>query len=325
MPSFGVAAVAATAPGSRHAGRNRTPVARGGDPSAAGKWAGTGSARRSGRRPGPSPRGSFRALPGPPAEAVPFGSGSPAHSGSGVRESGRRLRRAAGARGARPGRGASPGRGAASPAPARHPARSDRARARPPRGAPSHAHEPGEGRAPDGGVRLRPARRIRRDARARAGPPGARGGRGRTGVHPASAARAPLVGRPPLHRRGLPVLVGGHREPRGALTVRPAARAARGRAAPPRFEVLDETTVRYYVGRRPTRSFSLRSRALAPPTSTPPRTGFAGSTPATGTGSGSTGRRASAGGAPGPRSTTARTRPTATSTSRRRPSSRGAT
>ena len=146
---------------------------------------------------------------------------------------GPRLRRAAGACGARPGRGASSHRGAASPAPARHPARSDRARARPARGAPAHAHEPGEGRAPDGGVRLRPARRIRREARTRAGHSGAGGGRGRAGVHPASATGAPLVGRTPIHRRGPPVLVGGHREPRRALPLRTAARAARGRAAPP--------------------------------------------------------------------------------------------
>ena len=149
------------------------------------------------------------------------------------RSSARRLRRAARARGARAGRGASPGREPASAAPPRHPARSDGARARPLRGAAPDAREPGQGRAPDGGVRLRPARRLRRGARSRAGPPQAGGGRGRAGVHPPSPAGASLVGRPSLHRRGLPVLLGGHREPRGALALRPAARAARGGSASP--------------------------------------------------------------------------------------------
>ena len=55
--------------------------------------------------------------------------------------------------------------------------------------------------------------------------------RGRPHLHAAPAARPQMVGRPAVHRRGLPLLLGGRRQQQGAVAVRPAAGAARRRRA----------------------------------------------------------------------------------------------
>ena len=63
-------------------------------------------------------------------------------------------------------------------------------------------------------------------------------------LHACICARPPLVGRRAVHRRGLPLLVGGRRQQRGAVAVR-AAGLLLVDGEPPKVEVIDETTVRY--------------------------------------------------------------------------------
>ena len=50
-------------------------------------------------------------------------------------------------------------------------------------------------------------------------------GQGRPRVHLEAARRPQMVGRPALHHRGLPLLLGRHRQQQGAVAVRPVGRA----------------------------------------------------------------------------------------------------
>ena len=92
-----------------------------------------------------------------------------------------------------------------------------------------HAGRPGQGHPPHGGVRLCPAGRLRRSARAEAGHPQGRRGRGWPHLHPPPAPGAPLVRWRTVHQRGFPLLVGGRRQQRPAQPDRAARRAVRRR------------------------------------------------------------------------------------------------
>ena len=94
-------------------------------------------------------------------------------------------------------------------------------------------------------LRLYPPRRLRREPQAQAGHPRELRQRGRPGLHLHPPGRPPLVGRPPVHGRGFPLLLGGRRAEQGRCP-RPACRSSCwSTASPPQFEVLDERTVRY--------------------------------------------------------------------------------
>ena len=91
---------------------------------------------------------------------------------------------------------------------------------------PAHADGQGPRHPHDGRVRVRAARRVQREAGVRSRPPGELRERRRPRLHVSSPPRAPVVGRSPVHLRGLPLLLGGHRQQQGAVAARPAQRAA---------------------------------------------------------------------------------------------------
>ena len=95
-----------------------------------------------------------------------------------------------------------------------------------------------------GGLRVRAAGRLRPRLPPRPRPPGGRGRRGRAHLHPAAPSRPPLVGRPPFTSEDFRYYwedVATHE----ALAPFGPPRAYLVEGEPPRFEVLDEHSVRY--------------------------------------------------------------------------------
>ena len=95
------------------------------------------------------------------------------------------------------------------------------------------------------GLRLYAARRLRREARAQARPPRALRRTRATASSPSPARRPPLVGRPAVHGRGFPLLLGGHRATTRSSRPAGVPEFMLVDGKPPTFEVLDERTVRY--------------------------------------------------------------------------------
>ena len=83
----------------------------------------------------------------------------------------------------------------------------------------------------DDGLQLHPIDRLRRQVRAAPRHPRELRGQGGPRVHPEAARRPQMVGWPPLHHRGLPLLLGGHRQQQRAVAFRAVRRAHRRRQA----------------------------------------------------------------------------------------------